>query len=119
MKDFHDLKVWEKSHAFALEAYSLTAAFPVDERFGLTAQIRRAASSIPANIAEGCGRSGNGEFSRFLYIAMGSACELEYHLLLARDLKLIDPEEYKRGVARVLEVKRMLAALISKVNSER
>lgn len=119
MKDFRDLKVWEKSHHLALDVYDLTATFPSAERYGLTSQMRRAASFVPANIAEGCGRSGNGELSRFLYIAMGSACELEYHELLAKDLKLINATDYQKVESRTIEVKRMLAALITKVNSER
>jgi four helix bundle protein len=82
VKSFRDLKVWEKSHSLALAAYDATANFPKQEMFGLVSQIRRCASSIPANIAEGCGRRGNGEFHRFLQIAMGSASALEYHLLL-------------------------------------
>jgi four helix bundle protein len=85
MKDFRDLKVWEKGHHMTLTSYRLTAGFPKHELFGLTSQIRRCSSSIPANIAEGCGRMGNTEFHRFLQIARGSANELEYHLVLARD----------------------------------
>lgn len=86
MKDFRNLKVWEKSHQLALAVYKATSTFPRHELYGLTSQIRRACASIPANIAEGCGRSGDAELARFLQIAMGSASELEYHLLLARDL---------------------------------
>jgi four helix bundle protein len=80
MRDFKEYKVWEKSHYLALEVYRVTATFPKEELYGLTSQIRRASTSIPANIAEGCGRSGNTELARFLQIAMGSASELEYHL---------------------------------------
>jgi four helix bundle protein len=86
MKDFRELKVWEKAHALVLNLYRETTSFPPSELYGLTVQIRRAAASIPANIAEGCGRGSSADFARFLQIAMGSACELEYHLLLARDL---------------------------------
>src|SRR5882724_7541397 len=86
MKDFRNLKVWRKSYDLTLMVYRATRSFPKDEQFALTSQIRRAASSIPANIAEGCCRNGDAEFARFLYIAMGSASELECHLLLARDL---------------------------------
>src|SRR5215467_11519794 len=86
MKDFRDLKVWEKAHEPALACYAATGSFPKQEMFGLVSQIRRAGSSIPANIAEGCGRRGNGELHRFLQISMGSASELEYHLLLSKDL---------------------------------
>ena len=86
MQDFRDLKVWQKSHQLTLEVYRSTATFPREELYGLTSQIRRASSSIPANIAEGCGRNSPNELRRFLEIAMGAASELEYHLLLARDL---------------------------------
>lgn len=89
MKDFRNLKVWEKAHLLALDSHRFTNDFPNQEMFGLTSQIRRAAVSIAANIAEGCGKCGNGEFQRFLNIATGSASELEYHFLLARDLGFI------------------------------
>ena len=87
--------------------------------FGLKSQIRRASASIPANIAEGCGRSSNGDFARFLYNGMGSACELEYHLLLSKDLGYISAADHKKADGEVTEVKRMLSALIAKVNSPR
>ncbi len=86
MKDFKSLKVWHKAHQLTLLVYALTRTFPREEMYGLTSQIRRAAASIPANIAEGSGRRSDGELRRFLQIARGSASELEYHLLLARDL---------------------------------
>ncbi|MFL6313670.1 MAG: four helix bundle protein [Terriglobales bacterium] len=119
MKSFRDLKVWEKAHLLALAAYDATANFPKQEMFGLVSQIRRCASSIPANIAEGCGRRGNGEFHRFLQIAMGSASELEYHLLLSRDLKFLHADLHTSLNSRVEEVKRMLSSLIRKVDEER
>jgi len=119
VKDFRDLKVWEKSHEIALASYATTANFPKHEVFGIVAQIRRAASSIGANIAEGCGRGGNAEFQRFLQMAMGSASELEYHFLLARDLGFLGTEAYEQLQAKVVEVKRMLAGLIRKVDAER
>ena len=87
--------------------------------YGLTSQIRRSCTSIPANIAEGCGRNGEAELSRFLQIAMGSASELEYHLLLACDLDLLSGRDYKRLATEVVEVKRMLTSLIQKLNAER
>jgi len=108
------LKVWEKSHELALAAYDATSNFPRQEMFGLVSQIRRCATSIPANIAEGCGRRGNGEFHRFLQIAMGSASELEYHLLLSRDLKFLDGQTHLSLHGRVEEVKKMLASLVRK-----
>ena len=119
MKDFRDLKVWEKAHEIALASYAMTANFPKHEVFGIVAQIRRAASSIGANIAEGCGRGGNAEFQRFLQMAMGSASELEYHFLLARDLGFLGAEVYEEMQAKVVEAKRMLAGLIRKVDAER
>src|SRR3990172_10259541 len=96
MRDFRELQVWEKSHQLALAVYKLTVTFPKDELYGLTSQIRRACVSIAANIAEGCGRSGDAEFARFLQISMGSASELEYHLLLAHDLDLLNSSSYER-----------------------
>jgi four helix bundle protein len=119
MKDFRDLKVWEKAHALVLACYDATKPFPREEIFGLVSQIRRAASSIPANIAEGCGRRGNAELHRFLQMAMGSANELEYHLLLSKDLGYLKVENHQRLQPQVEEVKRMLASLIRKVDSER
>jgi len=85
MRDFREIRVWEKAHALTLEIYKATSKFPKEETYGLTSQLRRASSSIPANIAEGFGRGGNAEQARFLQIGMGSACELEYHILLAKD----------------------------------
>jgi four helix bundle protein len=119
MKDFHDLKVWQKAHQMTLAIYQVTATFPRDEMYGLTSQLRRACASIPANLAEGCGRNGAAEFARFCSIAMGSASELEYHLLLAKDLKLIPPKDYDALTARATELKRMLAGLLQKLNADR
>jgi four helix bundle protein len=99
MKDFRQLSVWQKSHELTLAIYELTRSFPREEMYGLTTQIRRACSSIPANIAEGCGKDGDAELARFCLIARGSASELKYHLLLARDLKLIKPDDYEKLVA--------------------
>ncbi len=111
MKDFRGLKVWEKSHALALTVYKTSAAFPSRESFGITAQVRRAAASIPANLAEGCGRQSDRELGRYVAIAMGSASELEYHLLLSRDLGYLSAGLYDELTARVIEVKRMLTGL--------
>lgn len=89
MKNFRQLKVWQKSHQLTLKVYAVSRAFPKEELFGLTSQIRRSAMSVPSNIAEGCGRTGDVEFRRFLVIAMGSANELDYQLLLGSDLGFI------------------------------
>jgi four helix bundle protein len=119
MKNFRDLKVWSKAHKLALACYAITRHFPREEMFGLTSQIRRAGSSIGANIAEGCGRRGNSELHRFLQMAMGSANELEYHFLLSKDLGYLKVDDHNRVHDHVEEVKRMLASLIRKVDSER
>jgi four helix bundle protein len=119
MKDFRDLLVWNKAHALTLNCYRATNDFPKAELYGLTSQIKRAAASIAANIAEGCGKRGNGDFQRFLGIAAGSASEVEYHFLLARDLGFLENEQYKSLDAAAVEVKRMLASLILKVDSDR
>jgi four helix bundle protein len=113
------LKVWQKAHGLALSVYQITAGFPRQELYGLTSQLRRACSSIPANLAEGCGRNGSAEFARFCSIALGSASEMEYHLLLARDLNLIKPTDHEALSTRTTELKRMLTALLQKLIAER
>jgi four helix bundle protein len=119
MKDFRDLQVWQKAHLLTLSVYRLTASFPRDEQYGLTSQLRRASSSIAANLAEGCGRNGDAELARFCSIAMGSASELEYHVLLARDLNILTANDYATLVRDTSEVKRMLAGLIQKLTADR
>ena len=111
MKDFRTLLVWQRSHAFVLEIYRVTREFPGDEAFGLRAQLRRAAASVPTNIAEGCGRGGDSDFARFVQIALGSASETEYHLLLAKDLGYIGDRENGALTQEIQEVKRMLTGL--------
>jgi four helix bundle protein len=119
MKNFRDLQVWHKAHLLVLLCYRITVGFPKQEMYGMTSQIRRCAASVAANIAEGCGKRGNGEFQRYLNIAAGSASELEYHFLLARDLNYVDDANYKQLNGGVVEIKRMLASLIRKVEGER
>ncbi|HXZ41995.1 MAG TPA: four helix bundle protein [Terriglobales bacterium] len=119
MKNFRELLVWQKAHQLALAAYQGTRHFPQREIYGLTSQIRSCAASIAANIAEGCGKRGNAEFQRFLNIAAGSASELEYHFLLAYDLRFLSETDYRTLNDGVVEVKRMLASLIRKVEAER
>jgi four helix bundle protein len=115
VRDFYNMKVREKSHQLTLEIYKITQGFPKDEQYGLTSQMRRSASSVPTNIAEGCGRGSNGDFVRFLQISMGSASELEYQLLLSRDLHLIENEQYQFLKTQVVEVKKMLGAFIKSI----
>ena len=114
MQDFKKLKVWEKSHKLTLRVYKTTSSFPPQEMYGLVSQMRRASSSIAANIAEGCGRDGNAELARFLGIAIGSASELEYHLILARDLSMVGNEDYDQLDNDTTEVKRMLTSLVQR-----
>jgi four helix bundle protein len=115
VKDFKELRVWQEAHTLALEVYQATRSFPRDEIYGLTSQIRRAAVSVGANIAEGCGRRSDGEFARFLQIARGSASELEYHLLFARDLKLLTNDAHRDFEKKLVEVQRMLTSLVTSV----
>lgn len=112
MQDFRNLKVWREAHLLALEIYRLTASFSDQERYGLTSQMRRAAVSVPSNIAEGCGRDNDGDFHRFVQIAMGSAAELEYQLLLAHDLNMVDTPQFQAVNTHLVEVRRMLNGLL-------
>jgi four helix bundle protein len=116
MEDFKNLKVWSKAHELTIKIYGRTRTFPNDEMYGLTSQIRRAAASIGASIAEGCGRRSDPEMKRIIQIARGSASELEYHLLLARDLHFLNQLEFKELEAKVLEIQRMLAALAQRLH---
>ena len=118
MRDFIKLKVWEKAHHLTLQVYRITKKFPSDERFGLTVQLRRAAASVPTNIAEGCGRDSERELARFMSIAAGSASEVEYQLRLACDLNYIQDEEYRELNQQVNEVKRMLNSFIQKLTAK-
>jgi four helix bundle protein len=117
MQDFRQLKVWQVGHQLVLAVYRTTVSFPREEKFGLTSQMRRCAVSIPANIAEGCGRDTSPDFARFLQIALGSASELEYYLLLCKDLNLLADEKFQGITESVFDVKRMLVKLIQTVRS--
>ncbi|MFQ5984020.1 MAG: four helix bundle protein [Alphaproteobacteria bacterium] len=119
MRNFRDIKVWQKAHRLTLAVYQATNNFPTEERFGLTSQARRAAASIPSNIAEGCGRDSEAELARFLHIAAGSASELEYVLLLTRDLGFTTDERHESLAKDVSEVKRMLYAFTQSLKAPR
>ena len=119
MKDFRQLAVWEKSHRLAITISKATIKFPKEELYGLTSQIRRASVSIPTNIPEGCGRNTDADFARFLQIAMGSASETEYEIILAHDLNFLTNEHYEKLHSQVEEVKRMLASLIKTIRADR
>jgi four helix bundle protein len=118
MQDYKKLDVWQKAHLLALGVYEVTRAFPGDELFGLTSQIRRSCISIPSNIIEGCGRGGNFELCQFLKISLGSANELEYQLLLAHDVKLLTASDYKKLDKQVNEIKAKLINLIKVVSKK-
>jgi four helix bundle protein len=115
VQSFRNLRVWEKSHRLTLDIYALNKTFPRDEMFGLTSQMRRSSASLGTNIAEGCCRKGDTEMGRFLQIAMGSASELEYQFLLARDLEYLRNPQYESLTSQVVEVKKMLSSLMQKV----
>ncbi len=119
MQDFRELIVWQKAYKLVLAVYRATPGFPQCEEFGLTSQVRRAAVSIVANIAEGCGRGGDPEFRRFLYIAMGSASELQCNFLLACDLGYLPQQAWQPLEENLIEVKCMLTSLINKLKSAR
>jgi four helix bundle protein len=118
MRNYRDLDVWEKSHKLTLDLYKLSRAFPREELFGLTSQMRRAAVSIGANLAEGCGRRTGAELARFVRIAMGSASELDYHLLLCRDFEFISDEQYQRASRELTRVRKMLTGLLATVETQ-
>jgi four helix bundle protein len=117
VKDYRELQIWQRSHQLTLDLYRATKQFPKEELFGLTSQMRRACSSIPANIAEGCGRDGDAELKRFLNIALGSACELDYHILLATELGYIEGPTGQLLAAETLELRRMLGAFVQKLKA--
>ena len=117
MKDYREYIVWQKAHIFTMDVYKVTENFPRSEIYGLASQIRRAAASIPTNIAEGCGRNTDKDFARFLDIASGSASETDYHLLLSKDLKFIDAEHYKSLYEQLTEIRKMLSSLIGKIRN--
>ena len=119
MKNCRDMVVWQRSHELTLAVYRATQEFPREELYGLISQLRRSSSSIPCNIAEGCGRRGNGEFHKFLQIATGSASEVEYQLFLSHELGYLSREGYSRLSRDVVEVRQMLAGLINRVEAAR
>lgn len=118
MRNFRNLRVWEKSHLLTLSIYEFTSSFPKEELYGLTSQMRRSSSSVPSNIAEGCGRNSQPQFARFLNFAFGSASELEYQIILSKDLGFIDEDGFNKLLERVIEIKRMLTSLIQQVQSD-
>lgn len=119
MRTHKDLDVWKHSIELSKEIYLATKRYPKDERYGLTNQMRRAAVSIPSNIAEGAARSGNKEFTKFLYIAVGSASELDTQFEIAKAVKLGDSEQLAQLQARLSTITKMLYGLIRTTNSKK
>lgn len=117
MRDFRELEVWRRGHRLTLDVYETTAAFPRQEIYGLTRQMRRASAAVSANIAEGCGRGSNADLARFLQMALGSASELDNHLLLARDLALMEPADHERLAGEVEQLKRMLTSFVKNLRA--
>lgn len=117
MRDFHKLIIWQRSHQLTLAVYRISKSFPKEEIFGLTSQMRRAVSSIPTNIAEGCGRASNKDFAHFLQIAIGSATEVEYQLLLAHDINYINDDDYKALTDETVVVRKMIIKYQSELKS--
>lgn len=115
MQNFKELKVWEKAHQFTLKVYEVTRSFPKDEVYGLTSQLKRAAFSVPSNIAEGCGKHSKNEFAHYLNIALGSANEAGYFILLAKDLTYLAADKAELFSTQINEIKAMLIGLIRKI----
>jgi len=118
MRNYRDLQVWSKAHHLTLELYRISRQFPREETYGITSQLRRAAVSIGANLAEGCGRRTSSELARFVRIAMGSASELDYHLLLSRDLGFMAADEFTRASSAMIEVRKMLTSFLNSVEEQ-
>ena len=118
MRNYRDLEVWDKAHKLTLELYRKSRSFPRDEFYGLTSQLRRSAMSVGANLAEGCGRQTTGELARFVRISMGSASELDYHLLLSHDFGFLLPDDYRKLSQELTRIRKMLASLLATLESE-
>jgi four helix bundle protein len=118
MRNYQDLQVWSKAHSLALDLYRASQAFPKEEIYGVTSQVRRAALSIGANLAEGCGRRTSSELARFVRIALGSASELDYHLIVCRDLGFFKNGDFDRLNKNLTEVRKMLTSFLSSVEEQ-
>jgi four helix bundle protein len=113
MRDFKKYDIWKLSHILTLKIYEISSNFPKEEKYGIISQIRRSSASIPTNISEGCGRNSDKEFNQFLNIALGSACETEYLLLLSQDLKYLDVEIFNQVDKEVNIIKSKIYRLKS------
>ena len=115
MRNFQELSIWQRSHSLTLKIYEITRSFPSDEIFGVTSQMRRSSSSVPTNIAEGCGRESNADLIRFLTIASGSVSELQYQILLSKDLGYINQSIYLEITNETIEIRKMIYSFIQKL----
>ncbi len=118
MRNYRDLQVWKKAHDLTLELYRISQRFPREEIYGITGQLRRATVSIRANLAEGCGRRTSSELARFVRIAMGSASELDYHLLLSSDLGFMAADQFTHASSALIEVRKMLTSFLNSVEEQ-
>jgi|SRR5882757_7019753 len=118
MRNYRDLQVWKKAHDLTLELYRVSQRFPREEIYGITGQLRRATVSIGASLAEGCGRRTSTELARFVRIALGSASELDYHLLLSRDLGFMSSDDFTSSTAKLTEVRKMLTSFLQSVEEQ-
>lgn len=118
MRDFKKYDIWQLSHLFTLEVYRITNLFPKEEMYGITSQLRRASSSIPTNISEGCGRNSDAEFNHFLNIALGSALETEYLLILSKDLRYIEENTFIDLDIKINSIKSKIYSLKNKLTSQ-
>ncbi|AZI67237.1 four helix bundle protein [Kaistella daneshvariae] len=116
MRDFRKYEVWQLSHSLVLDIYSISKNFPKEEQFNITSQLRRACASIPTNISEGCGRNSDKEFNQFLNIALGSASETEYLIILSQDLNLLNLETATELLQKVNHIKSKIFKLKEKLN---
>ena len=115
MQDFKNLVVWQRAHRLAWDVYDVSQGFPVEERFGLTSQLRRSSVSVATNIAEGSGRGSDADFARFVQISIGSVSELEYQLLLARDLSCLTHSHWSYLTGEAVEIRKMLTGLLARL----
>ncbi len=112
MRNFQELTIWQRSHLLTLRIYSFTKKFPKEEMFGIVSQMRRSSASIPTNIAEGCGRNSNPEMKRFLIMATGSSSELEYQLILSRDLQYLSETSCNELQNEIIVIRKMIYSFI-------
>ena len=115
MRDFQQLEIWQRSHHFTLRVFTVIQSFPKEELYGLTSQMRRSSASIPTNIAEGCGRNSSAELKRFLTIAAGSSSEIQYQLILAKDLHYINDSVFKELHKEIIQIRKMIYSYSEKV----